>query len=184
MHPLTRLCFLLLLLGRFSLLASLFLLGTCLPSLWSLPFFFHAPALMLLFLAKVRLSLTSRSGDLDRWLSSFSFWKKAALVYLPTVYCVALRPHFPFRQAQLVQVFPLEPAPFCKLFAGLSSTNMSAISLFLSDSRSNFATLSSPPSFTFNSNTLADLAETVFSLPCYYQTTMGPQTLISPRKHS
>ena len=75
---------------------------------------------------------------------------RAAPAYLPTALSVALRPLFPFRQAQYVQVFPLKPAPFCTLFAGLGSTNKSAIfsSLFLlSDSRSVLATLSSPPSF-------------------------------------
>ena len=56
---------------------------------------------------------------------------------------VALKPLFPFRQAQYVQVFPLKPAPFCTLFAGLGSTNKSAISLLFS----NYLTLvlSSPP---------------------------------------
>ena len=44
---------------------------------------------------------------------------------------------FPFQQAQFVQIFPLKPAPFCKVFAGLGSTNKSAISL-LSDSRPPF----------------------------------------------
>ena len=34
-----------------------------------------------------------------------------------------------FRQAQYVQVFRLKPAPFCMLFAGLGSTNKSAIFL-------------------------------------------------------
>ena len=43
--------------------------------------------------------------------------------------------------------FSAEAAPFCTLFAGLGSTNKSAISLLLSDSRSVLATLSSPPSF-------------------------------------
>ena len=43
---------------------------------------------------------------------------KAALAHLPTALLVALRPLFPFQQAQYVQVFPLEPAPYCKLFAG------------------------------------------------------------------
>ena len=40
---------------------------------------------------------------------------------------MALRPLFPFRQAQYAQVFLLKPAPFCTLFAGLGSTNKSAI---------------------------------------------------------
>ena len=74
--------------------------------------------------------------------------EKTAPAFLPTALSVALRPLFPFRQAQYVQVFPLKPAPFCTLFAGLGSTNKSAISLLLlSDSRSVLATLSSPPPF-------------------------------------
>ena len=59
---------------------------------------------------------------------------------------MALWPFFPFQQAQYAQVFPLKPAPFYMLLAGLGSTK-SATSLFLSDSRSILATLSSPPSF-------------------------------------
>ena len=57
---------------------------------------------------------------------------RAAPAFLPTALSVALRPLFPFRQAQYVQVFPLKPAPFCTLFAGLGSTNKSAISLLFS----------------------------------------------------
>ena len=56
---------------------------------------------------------------------------------------LALRPLFPFQQAQYAQVFPLKPAPFCTFFAGLGSTNKSATSLLL---YLNLA-LSSPPSF-------------------------------------
>ena len=56
---------------------------------------------------------------------------------------VALRPLFPFRQAQYVQVFPLKPAPFCTLFAGLGSTNKPAISLLFSYYLT--LALSSPP---------------------------------------
>ena len=48
---------------------------------------------------------------------------RAAPAYLPTALSVALRPLFPFRQAQYAQVFLLKPAPFCTLFAGLGSTN-------------------------------------------------------------
>ena len=52
----------------------------------------------------------------------------------------------------MFKFFPLKPAPFCPLFAGLGSTNKSATSLLfssllLSDSRSVLATVSSPPSF-------------------------------------
>ena len=56
------------------------------------------------------------------------FLARAAPVFLSTAPSVALRPLFPFRQAQFVQVFRLNPAPFCTLFAGLGSTNKSAIS--------------------------------------------------------
>ena len=45
---------------------------------------------------------------------------------------MALRPLFAFWQAQYVQVFPLRSAPFYTLFAGLGSTNISAISLLFS----------------------------------------------------
>ena len=74
---------------------------------------------------------------------------RAALEYLATALFVAVRPLFSFRQAQNAQVFPLKLVPFCTLFAGLASTNkMFFISLLLLfDSRSVFATLSSPPSF-------------------------------------
>ena len=73
---------------------------------------------------------------------------KTALAFLPTALSLALRPPFPFRQAQYAQVFPLNPAPFCTLFAGLGNTNKSSTSLLLlTDCRFVFATLFSPPSF-------------------------------------
>ena len=89
---------------------------------------------------------------------------RAAPAFLPSALSVALRPLFPFRQAQFVPVFPLKPAPFCTLFAGLGSTIKSAISLLLlSDSRSVFATLSSPPSFLL-SQTLWQIWQELSSL--------------------
>ena len=72
---------------------------------------------------------------------------RAAPAFLPTALSVALRRLFPFWQAQFVPVFPLKPAPFCTLFAGLGNTIKSAIFLLLSDSRSVLTTLSSPPPF-------------------------------------
>ena len=57
---------------------------------------------------------------------------------------MAQKPLFPFRQAQYAQVSLLKPAPFCKLFAGLSSINKSATSLFFSAYLT--LALSSPPS--------------------------------------
>ena len=70
---------------------------------------------------------------------------KAALAYLPTALSVALRPLFPFQQAQFVEVFPLKPAPFRTLFAGLGSTNKSSISHPFSSYLT--LVLSSPSSF-------------------------------------
>ena len=64
----------------------------------------------------------------------FFLLARAAPAFFPTAFSVALRPLFPFRQAQYVQVFPLKPALFCTLFAGVGSTNKSAISLLLTDS--------------------------------------------------
>ena len=57
---------------------------------------------------------------------------KTALAYLPTALSVPLRPFFPLQQPQYAQVFPLKPARFCTLFAGLGSTNKSATSLLFS----------------------------------------------------
>ena len=91
---------------------------------------------------------------------------KAALAYLLTAFSVALRPLFPFQQAQYAQVFSLKPAPFCMLIAGLGSTNKSATSLLLlSDSHSVLATLSSPPSFLLT-RTLRQIWQELSSLSC------------------
>ena len=51
---------------------------------------------------------------------------KASLAYLPTARFVTLKSLFLFQQAQYAQVFPLKPALFCKLSAGLGCTNKSA----------------------------------------------------------
>ena len=108
-------------------------------------------SLFLSFAAILFTSLTL-NALLTIWCSEqtalfLSLLANTALSYLPTALAVALRPPFSFRQAQYAQVFPLNPAPFCTLFAGLGSTKKSATFLLLSDSRSVFATLPSPPSF-------------------------------------
>ena len=134
MRPLTRSCFLLLVLGRLLLLALPVLLGICLRSRWSPPFPLHALALIPLTVAKVRLLPILTLFPLMIWYSGqtalFLFLSaRAAPAFLPTALYVALRPHFPFRQAQFVPVFRLKPAPFCTLFAGLGNTIKSAIFL-------------------------------------------------------
>ena len=153
MRPLIRSCFLLLLLGKLFLLALPFLLGICLRSLWSPPFPPHALALIPLSPANVRLLPTLTLSLFMVWCSGLTvlflfLLARAAPACLATALSVALRPLFLFRQAQYAQVVPLKPAPLYMLFAGLGSTNKSAISLLLlSNSRSILVTLSSPPSF-------------------------------------
>ena len=67
LRPLANSCFLLLMLGKFSLLlVLLFHRGTHLPSLWSW-LFLHAPALTSLFHAKVQLSLTLALSHVTIW---------------------------------------------------------------------------------------------------------------------
>ena len=124
------------------------LLGICLCSRSSPPFPLHAYALIPLTLAKMRLSPTLTLFLLMIWYSGqtalFLFLlARAAPAFLPTALSVALRPLFPFRQAQFVPVFPLKPAPFCTLFAGLGNTIKSAIFLLFFSCLT--LVLSSPP---------------------------------------
>ena len=86
-------------------------------------------------LTKVRLSPTFTLSPLMIWCfgqTALFLFAKAAPAFLPTALSVAVRQLFPFWQAQYAQVFLLKPAPFCTLFAGLGSSNKSAISLLFS----------------------------------------------------
>ena len=161
-----------------------FLHGICLRSPWSPPFPPHAPALIPFSLAKVWLSPTMTLSHLMIWYSEqtalFLFLlARAAPAFLLTVLSVALRPHFPFQQAQYVQVFPLKPAPFCTLFSGLGSTVKSAISLLFY-----YLTLflSSPPCPLLHLSFCLKLSSRSGrnSVLLFYQATMGPRTLVSP----
>ena len=125
-----------------------FLLGICLRSVWSPLFPLHAFTLITPLSPKVRLSPTLTLSPLMIWCFGLTalflcFLARAALEFLPTALSVALRLPSPFRQAQYARVFPLKPAPFCTLFAGLGSTNKSAISLIFSSYLT--LVLSSPP---------------------------------------
>ena len=122
-----------------------FLLGTCLSSPWSPPFplcFFSDLPLSRQDLALAHLD-SLPPYDLVLWTDSFVlflFGKGSSGVFANSL-CGT-------QQAQYAQVFLLKPAPFCKLFAGLGSTNKSATSLLLlSDSCSVLTTLSSLLSF-------------------------------------
>ena len=146
MRSLTRSCFLLLLQRRFSLLVPPFLLGTCLPALRSTPFSLQTPALILLSRQGAAFAhLDSfRSHKWVVWTNgsvSFPFGKGgSSIAYLPTALYVALKPLFPFHQAQYDQVFMLKLVPFYKVSAGLDSTNKSTTSFPFSDSCSVLAT--------------------------------------------
>ena len=150
--------------GAFASTHSLMLPSTCsrkalvaCPSFspWNLPSFTVESTLFTpcsrsdaLSLAKVRLSLTLTLSPLLIWCfgqtAPFLFLlARAALAFLPTALSVALRPLFRFRQAQFVKVFPLKPAPFCTLFAGLGNTIKTAISLLFFSCLT--FVLSSPP---------------------------------------
>ena len=152
LHPLTRSCFLLLVLGRLLLLALPYLFEICLRSRWSPPFPLHALALISFSFAKVRLSPTLTFSSVMIWCfgqtALFLFLlARTAPAFLPTALSVALRPLFPFWQTQYAQVFPLKPTPFRTLFAGLDSTNKSAIFLLFSYYLT--LVLSSPPYYPF-----------------------------------
>ena len=135
MCPLTRSCFLLLLLRS--------LLLACPPSPpCYLPSFTVEPTLSSLCscsdptLSSQDVALTHLDSllphDLYRLLFLFLL-AKMALVYLFTSLYVELRQLSSFRQTQYAKVFLLKPVPFCKLICGLSCTNKSSTSLiFLS----------------------------------------------------
>ena len=113
MRPLTRSCFLLLVLGRLLLLALSVLLGICLHSRWSPPFPLHALVLIPLTLAKVRLSPILTLSPLMIWYSGptalFLFLlARAVPAFLPTALSVALRPLFPFSAGPVCSSFSAE----------------------------------------------------------------------------
>ena len=154
MHPLTRSCFLLLVLGRLFLLALPFLLGISSRSRWSPPFPLHAPALIPLTLGKVRLSpiLTLSPHDLVLWTDGsvpFPFGKGGSGVHANCSLCGT--------EATL----SFSAGPVCSSFSAEACTTLHALCwsrqhhkvchfsslLLLSDSRSVLAALSSPPPF-------------------------------------
>ena len=124
---------------------------------------------------------TSRCGDLDRWLCFFSFWQG-----------------WPWRSCQLLSLwhwghFFLFSRPTMLMFIRWSLRH-SVSSLLVSAAPTSLLLFFSSPIglslcprhpvlssvFPFASISLAGLAGTVFSLLLYYETTMGPRTLILP----
>ena len=96
-------------LGRLFLLSFPHHLGICLSLLWS------------------PLSLTLTLSHLTIWCSGQTTVRFPFDVPANCSLSVAPRPLFPCQQAQYTQVFLLKSALFCKLFAGLGTTNKSAI---------------------------------------------------------
>ena len=167
--PLTRSCFLLLLLGRLFLLALPFLLGIYLCSPWSPPLSLHALALILLSRQGAALAhLDSLSHDLVLWTDGsvpFPYGKGGSGVLANCSLCGA--------EATL----SFSAGPVCLSFSAEACANLHALCwsrqhqqvchfsslLLLSDSRSVLATLSSPPSFLL-SQTLWQIWQELFSL--------------------
>ena len=135
------------------MLALRFLLRICFCSPWSPPLPLHALTLILLSLAKVRFLPILTFSPFMNWFSGQTAWflfllVRAVPAFLPTALSVALRPLFPFRQAQYAQVFPLKPTHSARSLSRPHQQvcHFSSL-LLLSDTRSVLATLSSPPSF-------------------------------------
>ena len=153
MHPLTRSCFLLLLLGRLFLHALPFLLGICLRSWWSPPFPLHALALIPLFLAKVRLSPTLTHSPLVIWCfgqtALFLLAKGGSGVLADCSLC-GTEATLSFSAGPVCSSFSAEA--WAILYALCWSRQHQQVChfsslLLLSDSRSVLVTLPSPPSF-------------------------------------
>ena len=174
MRPLTRLCFLLLVLGRLLLLALPVLLGICLPSRSSPPFRLHALALI---------PPHSRQGaalahlyslpphDLVLWTDGsvpFPFGKGGSGVLANCSLCGT--------EATL----SFSAGPVCSSFSAEACAILHALCwsrqhhkvchfsslLHLSDSRSVLATLSSPPPFLL-SQTLWQIWQELSTLSCF-----------------
>ena len=153
LHPLTRLCFLLHLQGKFSLLAFPLLLGTRLPSLWSPLFPPHAPTPTPYLSPRsgsrsAWRSPISRSGDLNEWVCSFSHWQKR-LGRRGQLFTLGHKGHtFLFGQPISFIFFRWSLRHFESFPLVLAApTNLSFFSPLLSDSRSVLATLLSLSSF-------------------------------------
>ena len=149
------------------------------------PFLFM-PSLRSFSLSKVRLLPTLTLSPLMIWYSGQTalflfFLAKAAPAYLPTAFSVALRPLF------------LSADPACSSFSAEACAILHALCwsrqhqqvchfsflLLLSDPRSVLFSI-----YSLISNSVADLAGTVFSLLLFYQATMGSWTLVSPGERS
>ena len=153
MRPLTRSCFLLLVLGRLLLPALSFLLGICLRSPWSPPF----PLMLSLRspLSRQSAALTHLDSlpphDLVLWTDGsvpFPFGKGGFGVFANCSLC-GTEATLSFSAGSVCSSFSAEA---CAILHTLCRSRQHQVChfsslLFLSDSRSVLATLFSPPSF-------------------------------------
>ena len=150
MSPLTRSCFLLLVLEELFLLALPFLLRICLPSRWSPPFPLHALALIPL-LSHQGAALTHIDSllpyDLVLWTDGsvpFPFGKGSCGV-LANCYLCGTEATLSFSADPVCSSFSAEACAILHAFSGLGNTNKSAIFLLFSFCLT--LVLSSPPPF-------------------------------------
>ena len=167
------------------MLALRFLLGICLCSPWSPPLPVHALDLILLSLATVRFSPTLTFSPLIIWYSGqtalfLSLFPCGSGILAICSLC-GTEATLSFSAGSVCSSFSAEAYPFCTLFVSAAPTSLpfllSSPIIWLS-SCPHHPVLSSV--FPFISNSVADLAGTVFSLLLFYQSTMGPRTLVSP----
>ena len=157
-----------------------FLLEICLSLLWSSPFPLHAPALILLSLAKVRLSLTLTFSSLIAWCSvPYPFGKGGSGVLANCFLCGTEATLF-FSAGPICSSFSAEACAILNAFCWPQQhqqvCHFSSL-LLLSHSRSFLATQSSPPSFLLPQFLWQELSS--FS-SC--SIVSSPQTLVSPRE--
>ena len=173
MRPLTRSCFLLLVLGRLFLLALPVLLGICPHSLWSPPFPLHALALIPLSHQDVALAHLDSlpPHDLVLWTDGFVPFPfdKGGFGVLANCSLCGTEATLSFSAGQVCSSFSAEA---CAILHALCWSrqhhrvcHFSSL-LLLSDSRSVLATLSSPPSFLL-SQTLWQIWQELSFLSCF-----------------
>ena len=155
------------------LLSLPFLLGTCLPSLWSPPFPLFAPALIPLSLAKVRLTLTLTLSPLTIWYSGLTalflfLLAKAALSFSAGPVCSSFSPE----ACAVLQTL-------CWSRQHQQVCHFSFL-LLLSDSRSVLTTLSTSPSSFLPQISRRSGRNCFLSLHLLNQVTMALWTLVSP----
>ena len=178
MHLLTRSCFLLLVLGRLFLLALPFLLGICLRSLWSQLFPHYAPTLISLSRQGTALAHLD-SLPLMIWYSvPFPFGKGGSGVLANSSLC-GIEAALSFSAGPVCPSFSAEAGAILQVFCWSRQHQQVCFFflLLLPDSRSVLSFI-----FPFISNSVADLAGTVLFFLLFFQTTMGPRTLVSPEE--